>query len=85
MLPEPSIGPDEIWDTFGGIKAGNLNDVLAEGVLELGHATAVTFNIVVVVFKAPRPRVLFLVQTIEPFGGLANLIIKRTAKPLTSL
>lgn len=47
--------------------------------MELRHATAVTLNIVAVVFEAARPRIQFLVQTVEPVRALASLIISQTA------
>lgn len=55
VLPELSIRLDKIWDTLGGIEARDLDDVLAGWVVKLCHATAVTLNVVAVMFKAPRP------------------------------
>lgn len=72
MLPEEGVGIDNVGDPFGRVEAGDLDDIVALGPLELLHLLfdAKRAEFAHVVRRVPRGE--FLVQAIKPGAGVSN-------------
>jgi len=75
---ELSISINDGGNTLGGVESSNLGNVLADGILELGHSRGMAGHVVDVGIVTSIPLVEVLVQAIEPIGGgreIGNLLL----------